>query len=310
MSDAMLGAKLAELKRCIERFTRRDGVHSTAIAPLSLFRASAPSELVQAVYEPTLAIIAQGRKRVMLGNEIYHYDAAHFLLVSVGLPVVGQVIDASPESPYLSLRIDLDPSLLGELILAARPPEAHGRPQRGLVVSRAEQPLLDAVVRLLLLLDSPRDLGVLAPLVLREITYRLLVGEQGLRLRQIAAENGLTRRVATAIRWLKHNFAQPLRIEALAREVRMSPSGLHHQFKAVTAMSPLQYQKRLRLQEARRLMLSEALDAASAGFRVGYESPSQFSREYRRLFGQPPQRDMALLRTATRNGQGERWAPR
>jgi AraC-like DNA-binding protein len=277
----MLGPKLGELKRCIERFTRRDGAHPTAIAPLSLFRASAPSEPVQAVYEPALAIVAQGSKRVMLAGEIYHYDAAHFLLVSVGLPVAAQVTSASPESPYLSLRIDLDPCQLSELILAAGSPEADGRPQRGLAVSRADLPLLDAVVRLLHLLDSPRRIGILAPLVLREITYLLLVGEQGLRLRQIAAENGLTRRVAAAIRWLEHNFAQPFRIEDLAREVHMSPSGLHHQFKAVTAMSPLQYQKRLRLQEARRLMLSEVLDAASAGFRVGYESPSQFSREYR-----------------------------
>jgi len=292
----VLGAKLRELKGCIERFTGRDGAHPTAIAPLSLFRASAPSEPVQAVYEPALVIVAQGCKRVSLADEIYHIDPAHFLLVSVGLPLAGQVINASPEFPYLSLRIDLDPNQLSELILAAGPPEANGRPQRGLAVGRAEPPLLDAVVRLLHLLDSPRDIGVLVPLVLREISYRLLVGEQGPRLRQIAAGNGQARRVAAAIRWLKHNFAQPFRIEDLAREVHMSPSGLHHQFKAVTAMSPLQYQKRLRLQEARWLMLGEGLDAAAAGFQVGYESPSQFSREYRRLFGAPPRRDLAALK--------------
>ena len=163
-------------------------------------------------------------------------------------------------------------------------------------------------MRLLLLLDSPRDIGVLAPLVLREITYRLLVGEQGPRLRQIAAANGLTRRVVAATNWLKQHFAQTFSIDALALEVHLSPSALAHHFKAVTAMSPLQYQKRLRLQEARRLMLSEGLDAASAGFRVGYQSPSQFSREYRRLFGQPPQRDMALLRTASQPVQGDRRA--
>jgi len=207
--------------------------------------------------------------------------------------------------PTLGLRIDLDPRQLGELILAAGPPETDGRPQRGLGVSPVEPSLLDAVVRLLLLLDSPRDIGVLAPLLLREINYRLLVGEQGLRLRQIATGHSQARRVASATRWLQHNFARPFSMEALAREVHMSPSALHHQFKAVTAMSPLQYQKRLRLQEARRLMLSEGLDAASAGLRVGYESPSQFSREYRRLFGKPPQRDMALLRTAYQPVQGE-----
>jgi AraC-like DNA-binding protein len=304
----MVGPKLAELKQCIERFTARDGVHPTAIAPLTLFRTSAPSEPVQGVYEPAVAIIAQGGKRVMLADEIHHYDAGHFLLVSVGLPVVSQVIEASPEFPYLSLRIDLDPGQLGEVILAAGPSDTNGRPQRGLAVSRAEPPLLDAVVRLLLLLDSPRDIDVLAPLVLREISYRLLISDLGPRLRQIAAWNGQTRRVAAATRWLQHNFDRPFSIEALAREVHMSPSGLHHQFKAVTAMSPLQYQKRLRLQEARRLMLSEGLDAASAGFRVGYESPSQFSREYRRFFGQPPQRDMALLRTIPQPVQGQQQA--
>jgi AraC-like DNA-binding protein len=295
----MLGPKLTELARCVERLTGRDGVRPTAITPLSLYRVSAPTEPAQAVYEPALCVVAQGRKRVMLADETYHYDPAHFLLVSVNLPVACQVIEASPESPFLALAISLDPGQLAELILATGPAEAPGRPQRGLAVSRAEPPLLDAVSRLLLLLDSPRDVGVLAPLVLREIAYRLLVGEQGPRLRQIAAANGQTRRVAAAIRWLQDHFAQPFSIEALAREVRLSPSGLHHHFKGVTAMSPLQYQKRLRLQEARRLMLSEGLDAASAAFRVGYESPSQFSREYRRLFGQPPQRDVALLRATS-----------
>jgi AraC-like DNA-binding protein len=304
----MLGSNLAELRRCIERFTGRDGVHRTAIAPLSLSRASAPSRPVQTIHEPALGIVAQGSKRVMLADEIYRYDAVHFILASVDLPVTSQIIEASPESPYLALRIALDPGQVGEVILAAGPCETAGRPQRGLAVSRVEPPLLDAVVRLLLLLESPRDIGVLAPLVLREITYRLLVGEQGPRLRQIAAVNGLTRRVAAATNWLKHNFAQPFRVEALAREVHLSPSALAHQFKAVTAMSPLQYQKQLRLQEARRLMLSEGLDAASAGFHVGYQSPSQFSREYRRLFGQPPQRDMAVLRTASQPVQGERQA--
>ena len=304
----MPGSNLAELKRHIERFTGRDGVHPTAIAPLSLLHLSATSERAQGVYEPSLCIVAQGSKRVMLGDEIYHHDPGQFLLVSVGLPVACQIIEASPEAPFLALHIELDAGQIGELMLAAGPPERYGRPQRGLTVSRAEPPLLDAVARLMLLLESPRDIGVLAPLVLREITYRLLVGEQGLRLWQIAAGNGPARRVATAIRWLTANFALPFSIEALARHVRLSPSALHHQFKAVTAMSPLQYQKRLRLQEARRLILSEALDAASAAFRVGYESPSQFSREYRRLFGQPPQRDMARLRTASQPVQGERRA--
>jgi AraC-like DNA-binding protein len=304
----MLGSKLAELRRGIERFTERDGVHRTAIAPLSLSRASTPSQPVQTIHEPALGIVAQGSKRVMLADECYRYDAAHYILASVDLPITSQVIEASPDSAYLALRIALDLGQVGEVILAADPCDTPGRPQRGLAVSRAEPPLLDAVVRLLLLLDSPRDIGVLAPLVLREISYRLLMGEQGPRLRQIAAANGLTRRVAVATNWLKHNFARAFSVEVLAREVHLSPSALQHHFKAVTAMSPLQYQKCLRLQEARRLMLSEGLDAASAGFRVGYQSPSQFSREYRRLFGQPPQRDMALLRTASQPPPGAQQA--
>jgi hypothetical protein len=205
-----------------------------------------------------VCLIAQGGKQATLAGETYRYDPAHFLLVSVDLPVIAQVVEASTASPYLGLRIEFDPGQVGELLLEAKPPEALSSvPRRGLAVSPVDPPLLDAVTRLVGLLDSPRDIGVLAPLVLREITYRLILGEQGARLRQIAADEGQAQRIARAIRWLK-------------------------------TMSPLQYQKQLRLQEARRLMLSEALDAASAGYRVGYESPSQFSREYRRLFGQPP----------------------
>jgi AraC-like DNA-binding protein len=296
----MLRQKLKELTDLIERSTGHDGTHPTEIAPLTLYRLSTPSEPVPVLYEPALCIVAQGSKRVMLADEIYSYDPAQFLLVSVDLPLAGQVVKASPDAPYLSLRIDLDPGVVGDLLIeAGLTGPASPTPRRGLAVSPVDAPLLDAVVRLLHLLDSPRDIGVLAPLIVREITYRLLRGEQGPRLRQITTEGGQAQRIARAIHWLKHNYSRPFSIDAIAREAHMSPSGLHHHFKAVTAMSPLQYQKQLRLQEARRLMLSEALDAAAAGYRVGYESPSQFSREYRRLFGAPPQRDMASLRRAS-----------
>jgi len=289
--------KMAELAERIERFTPRDGTHATSIGSLRLHRSSAPSEPIWLVYEPALTMVAQGAKRVMLADEVYHYGPAHFLIVSVDLPISSQVVQASPKAPYLGLRIDLDPGAICDLLLDMEPPGARDRtPSRGLAVSRIEAPLLDAVLRLLQLLDTPQDIGILAPLVLREITYRLLMCEQGARLRQTAAADGQSQRIAAAIHWLQQNFTRPLRIETLARQVHMSASALHHQFKAVTAMSPLQYQKQLRLQEARRLMLSEALDAASAGYRVGYESPSQFSREYRRLFGAPPQTDVASLR--------------
>ncbi len=283
------------LVQLVERRTGRDGAHPTSIPGLTLYRSTSPSEPVQCVYEPSLCIVAQGRKRVILGDEIYLYDPAQFLLASVALPVAGEVIEASPATPYLSLQINLDPGTVGELIADNR---LEAPSSRGLAVSRVEPPLLDAVGRLVGLLETPEEIGVLAPLIVREIIYRLLVGEQGGQLRQIAVGDGQARRVVRAIQWLKGHFAEPLRIEELARRVSMSPSALHHHFKAVTALSPLQYQKQLRLQEARRLLLAEGLDAAAAGYRVGYESSSQFSREYRRLFGKPPKLDLDSLRVA------------
>ena len=293
----MIAAKLAELTTLIERQTGRDGVHPTALGPLVLNRGSAPSEPVAIVCEPALCLIAQGRKRILLGDEVYLYDSANFLLVSVGLPVVGQVTQASPSEPYLSLRLDLDMGQVGESCVAAdRAEPAATPPGRGLGVSPTDAPLLDAVTRLVALLEAPADIPVMAPLILREVTYRLLRGEQGGRLRQIAAAGGQSRRIALAIDWLRRRFDQPIRVDEMARAAHMSPSALHHHFKLVTALSPLQYQKRLRLQEARCLMLGAGLDAAAAGYRVGYESPSQFSREYRRLFGRPPRLDLEWLR--------------
>ncbi|MBI4749060.1 MAG: AraC family transcriptional regulator [Acidobacteria bacterium] len=292
--------KRLELAALIERFTSQDGAHQTAITPLCLFRASSPSEPVHAVYEPALCLVAQGAKEVLLADELYRYDQANYLLVAVDLPIVGQVIEARPEVPYLGLRLNLDPREINALMIEAGiPAPASPGSGRGLTVSRIEPQLLDAVVRMVRLLETPQDIRLLMPLIMREILYRLLTGEQSTQLRQIALANSQTQRIAKVINWLKFNYDKPLRIENIAREVNMSPSALHHHFKAVTAMSPLQYQKQIRLQEARRLMLSEALDAATASFNVGYESPSQFSREYSRLFGAPPQRDIARLRSAS-----------
>jgi AraC-like DNA-binding protein len=291
----MAAHDLAKLAATIERHTFADGSHDTAVPELRLSRLSAPSDCVALVYEPSLCIIAQGSKVVVLGDETYRYDPAHSLLVSVDLPVTARVIEASPECPYLGLRIALDPAVVGEL-LADGMANPQSPPARGLSVSPVEAPLLDAVARLVALLDSPPDVAALAPLALREITYRVLTGPQGLRLRQIASAGAPAQRIAKAIRWLKDHFARPLRVEALAKHVGMSPSAFHLHFKGITALSPLQYQKRLRLQEARRLMLGEKLDAAETAFRVGYESPSQFGREYRRMFGAPPRQDVAALR--------------
>jgi AraC-like DNA-binding protein len=286
----------AKLASAIERQAVGDGSFDTAVPALKLSRFSAPTDLVALVYEPLLCIVAQGAKQLLLAGENFRLDPAQLLLVSVDLPVAARVIEASPARPYLAARIALDPAIVGELVAEGTAVPPLGQPARGLAVTPVEAPLLDAVTRLVELLDSPQDVGPLAPLVLREITYRLLTGPQGLRLRQIASAGAPAHRIARAIRYLKDNFADPLRVEAVAKHVRMSPSAFHLHFKGVTAMSPLQYQKRLRLQEARRLMLGAGLDAAAAAFRVGYESPSQFSREYRRMFGAPPRQDVAALK--------------
>jgi AraC-like DNA-binding protein len=291
--------ELAKVASAIERQTADDGGYDTGVPALRLSRFSAPSDVVALVYEPSVCVVAQGAKEVLLAEETYRMGPAQMLLVSVDLPVAARVVEASPDRPYVAVRIGLDPAVVGELLADGMTIPPLGPPARGIVVAPVDPLLLDAVARLVALLGSPQDIVPLAPLVLREITYRLLTGPQGLRLRQIASAGAPAYRIARAIRWLKDHFAGALRIEALAKHVRMSPSALHLHFKSMTAMSPLQYQKRLRLQEARRLMLGEGLDAAEAAFRVGYESPSQFSREYRRMFGAPPRQDVASLKVTT-----------
>lgn len=286
-----------QLAAAVNRFTKSDGVHQSAIPALSLYRRSVPGARYYGIYQPALSIIAQGAKRVMLADEIHDYDQAHCLVTSVDLPVVTQVVRATPDEPYLGLLLDLNPHRIGDLMTELHMPKPRAAPVgRGMMVSRLSTPLLDAVLRLMQLLATPQDIPILAPLIEREIMYRLLTGEQGTRLRHIAVVDSQTHQVARAIDWIRMNYFRPLRVENLARTVNMSPSSLHHNFKAITAMSPLQYQKQLRLQAARRLMLTEMLDAASAAYKVGYESASQFSREYSRLYGAPPLRDVAQLR--------------
>lgn len=296
--DETAGQQQSELAKLIERHTGTDGIHETEIPCLFLSRSSQPSSPIHGLHEPALCIIAQGRKQVLLAGNLFLYGPEQCLVVSVDLPIVGQVIEATPEVPYLGLRLDLKPDQLGELMLEAGVKSSDGRrdPQTGLAVTPVGPQLLDAAVRLLRLLETPQDIPVLAPLVVREMLYRLLSGEQAASLRHIALSDHRQQSVNRAISWLKEHFAEPFRIETVARFANVSPSALHHNFKAVTSMSPLQYQKRLRLQEARRLMLGESLDAAMASHSVGYESPSQFSREYSRLFGAPPSRDIAQLR--------------
>lgn len=282
-----------ELVALLDRLTGPlEGSIGTGIAGLSLHRVLRPGGPKHAVQRPAFSVIAQGSKRLLVGDEVFEYDPLHYLVSSVDLPVVGQVAVASPTQPYLGLRLEFDAEDIRSLIRdEALPPVSQPDAARGLYVNRIGATLLDAVLRLLRLLEAPTDIPILAPMVRREILYRLLMNGQGARLRQVGLQDSHTQRIASAIRRLREHYAQPLRVEDLAREVHMSVSSFHHHFKAVTAMSPLQYQKQLRLQEARRIMFAGDVDVAMAAHQVGYESSSQFSREYSRLFGVPPMRD-------------------
>lgn len=295
---ADLAPQLSALAQLMTRHCGTDGIHVTAVPGMALLRQSTPmGEPIHAVHQPAMCLIVQGIKRVMLGGEIYDYDASRYLVVSVDVPVSGQVTGATAQMPYLCIRLDIDPGEIAALLLQSGLGGASAvGVDRALAVSQSSAPLLDAVLRMVQLLDAPEDIQALAPLARREILYRLLKGEQSAHLHQIATTDGPAQRIARAINWLKAHYDERLRIETLARDMHMSPSSLHHHFKAVTGMSPLQFQKQLRLQAARQLMLTEGIDAATAGHRVGYESPSQFGREYVRLFGVSPVRDLRRLR--------------
>jgi AraC-like DNA-binding protein len=284
-----------ELIDLIARYATEDGDHPTAIPSLSIHRHSGTGMKACGSYKPGLALIAQGAKQVVLGSDIYRYGGADYLLTSIDLPVTTQIIEASVEKPYLSMIFHIDTAKIADLIERVgneRTPSAA----RGMAVSTLTPQLEDAAIRLLQLLGTPRDIPALLPLIEQELIYRLLAGPQSGRLRQMAIADSQSHQISRACIWLKEHYALPLKIEELAHRVSMSVSSLHHHFKAITAMSPMQYQKQLRLQEARRLMLEEMLDAGSAGHQVGYESQSQFSREYARQFGEPPLRDVGRVR--------------
>ena len=297
----------ANREELVERILR-SVPHDAVLQPLEgifLARASAPVAPVHSVVKPSFCVIAQGSKEVLLGESRYRYDSDHYLIFTIELPRVSQILEASKARPYLSFRMELNPALVSsvmtEAALALKPMHADAR---AMDVSPMNADLQDAVLRLVRLLDAARgkatqeEIGMLMPLITREIIYRLLIGEQGARMRHLAMRGGYTSLVARAVERLRQNFDQPLRIEDLARVLGMSVSGLHHHFKAVTAMSPLQFQKHLRLQEARRLMLSEDLDAASTAYRLGYHDAAHFNREYKSLFGVPPMRDVQRMREA------------
>jgi AraC-like DNA-binding protein len=292
----------ASREELVERVARAVGEDGALEAPggLRLLRQSSPTPKDHGVSSPAFCVIAQGSKEVLLGDDCYRYDANRYLISAAALPTASRITEASEERPYLGVVLGLDPALVGSVMVEAGHPAPRDHAAvRAFDVSPLDAGLLDAVVRLVGLLDAPaEEARFLAPLVTREIVYRLLRGEQGGRLRQIAVLGGHAHRIARAIERLREDFDRPLRIEDIARESGMSVSGFHHHFKAVTAMSPLQFQKRMRLQEARRLMLGEDLDASSAGHRVGYGDASHFTRDYKRLFGAPPMRDVERLREA------------
>jgi len=287
----------SRLAQTIARWTRKDGDFKTPDPDLTLCRRDDPTEPTAVVYEPSLSLVIQGCKQVVLADETFVYTPDDFLITLVDIPTVGRVLEASPERPLLAVLLKLDPRAIAQLIIDSDlPPLSTPNVGRAMTLSPVSLPLLSAVQRLLDLLDSPRDLPILGPLIQREILYRLLCSEQGNRLRQIGSVGSQGHQIARAIDWLKAHYAEPLNVQLLATRVGMSPSAFHHHFRTLTSLSPLQYQKKLRLHEARRLMLVEQADSGTAGLRVGYESPSQFSREYSRLFGDPPLRDISHLR--------------
>lgn len=286
-----------ELAELMKRYSRQDGVHETDIPSLFFIRESHVAEPVYGVYKPSFCVIVQGEKEVLLSKERFRYSSADYLVASVNLPVTGQVINASTAAPYLALKLEFTPSQVLEVLsdsdIQARPEK---NAKRAMFVSKIEPSLLDAVVRLASLLDNPRDIPVLAPIFTKEILYRVLQGPHGGVLEQIAIEGSYTYRIKDVIEHIMKYYNRTFRVEELADIANMSVSSLHRHFKAVTAMSPIQFQKQLRLQEARRLLLTKSTDAADAAFRVGYESPSQFSREYSRMFGFAPREDIKRLR--------------
>ncbi|ELA7272631.1 AraC family transcriptional regulator [Vibrio parahaemolyticus] len=293
-SRAFATQKLAKL---IDRWTGNANQYDTPISGLRFSRWTTPTPPTSYTHNPSICLIAQGRKRVLLGEESFIYDANHFLISSVDLPIIANIIEASEEQPYLGLIMELDLTEISQLIVDSELAFTQAKEaQKGIAVGELSESLLDAFVRLAELLDEGQNIKILAPIIKREIFYRLLMSEQGTRLHQIVTAGSHSHQIAKAIDWLKNNFVKPLSVGDLASYTGMSKSSFYTHFRSMTSMTPLQFQKKLRLSEARRLMLTENLDAMATTFKVGYESPSQFSREYSRLFGAPPSKDIKLLR--------------
>jgi AraC-like DNA-binding protein len=295
--DRRRQADQEELAERIARALPHDGTVEPQPG-LHFRRCSRPTERIHGFHEAAFCVIAQGSKELILGEERFRYDPAHYLITTVDLPMIGQVVEASPERPWLRVRLVLDPSVVTSVMMESGVGQTRGDGigVKSVDVSPLDVHLLDATLRLVRLIDAPSEYRVLAPLVIREIVYRLLMGAQASRMRHLARFGGQAHRMVRAVEKLREDFDKRLRIQKVARELGMSVSGFHAHFRAMTGMSPLQFQKHLRLQVAQRLMLSEDLDAAEAGYRVGYDDASHFSREYKRHFGEPPMRDVERLR--------------
>lgn len=288
------------LAALIEPWAPHDGRHASPLPGLSFIRLSQPSARLPVIYTSCLCFVAQGSKRAFLGSRVYTYDSQNYLVLSVPLPLVSEIFQASPEKPFLSISLQIDPSAVTDLLLELgepqRPPASRQAAQPGMFLSRMSDDLENAVARLLTALDSPHDRRILAPLAVREVLYRILSGEQGDLLRAVALHDSRSHRIARVVRFLNARYGEPLTISEIAREANMSPSTLHHTFKEVTSVSPLQYLKQIRLHQARLLMLQGSLSAGEAAHQVGYGSPSQFSREFKRLFGIAPTQEVQRLR--------------
>jgi AraC-like DNA-binding protein len=290
-------ARRRQLATLVQTFCKGDGMHQTAIAGLACIQLSQPHLQLPSVYQPSICVIVQGAKQVLLEHEIYRYAPSQFLAVSVDLPLVGQVIEASPDEPYLCMAIEIDARQMADLIVQSGDAGwSRGETARGLFVGQLDEAILESALRLARLLETPRDIPALAPLMLREFHYRLLSSAYGHAIAQIAIAGSTMHKIGQTIRRIKTQLASPIRVRELASMANMSESSFHQHFKAVTAMSPVQYQKRLRLTQARHILLAENVDAASTAYRVGYQSVSQFSREYARMFGAPPIRDVEAIR--------------
>ncbi|WP_025535206.1 AraC family transcriptional regulator [Vibrio parahaemolyticus] len=297
MQDAYRAFATQKLAKLIDRWTGNGNQYDTPISGLRFSRWTTPTPPTSYTHNPSICLIAQGRKRVLLGEESFIYDANHFLISSVDLPIIANIIEASEEQPCLGLIMELDLTEISQLIVDSELAFTQSKEaQKGIAVGELSESLLDAFVRLAELLDEGQNIKILAPIIKREIFYRLLMSEQGTRLHQIVTAGSHSHQIAKAIDWLKNNFVKPLSVGDLASYTGMSKSSFYTHFRSMTSMTPLQFQKKLRLSEARRLMLTENLDAMAATFKVGYESPSQFSREYSRLFGAPPSKDIKSLR--------------